>query len=574
MNTILKTVIISFILVSPGMASASFISPETAWHRMADRSNKVYSFKNGVPKLEYTLSKAGVPTLYLFNSDGHTFCVSADDEVPALLGYADKTYSMRDVSPAFEAWLNTMAEEIGRVREGSASRNEMETRSNDFASIAPLCKTQWNQDAPYNNVCPKPKGETQRAYTGCVATAMAQVMKYHNWPLTGEGEISYNWNNLTLHEDFSTTSFDWKNMLDIYTEGEYSEEEGIAVARLMRSCGIGVEMSYSTSGSGALSQLIGGALGKYFKYDKSRLRYLMRDFFSLDEWEEMIYGSLQNDGPVILDGQSNQGGHSFVCDGYDKDGYFHINWGWGGTSDGYYLLSVLDPYNQGIGGSGDNSGFNYMQDAIIGIVPAKDDNSNNSWIGQLYSMGPLDIDTSVNYTPGEVIGPFCNDGIYNFGPAALPVNTELGLLFSNEVTGEKYIDYGVFEEGCGVMYGFSGVSLPVPMGITDGTYRVTLSYRAPQEDADEADEPRPDSEGWLNVYFPIGETASYIANVSEGIVTVEDSSWRPSGVEETYLLPADDSPRYFNLQGIEIKAPRKGELVIQKRGKEVKKIFI
>ncbi|MDE6409145.1 MAG: C10 family peptidase [Muribaculaceae bacterium] len=593
LNKILCASLLSYSLLAIG----SPISPEQAIKRVRNSSNRISSQLKSVPTNIFTVTEGDIPTLYLVDFGDKTLCLSADDAVTPLLGYMDTTCDNEKFPPAFKSWLSDISSEILLV---STNRKECRKsrRDNEFSSIPPLCKTEWSQDEPYYNRCPKNVKEGKRCYTGCVATAMAQVMKYHNWPASGEGSISYTTNigtgNIELRLDFSAQVYDWNNMLDTYVLGEYTDAEADAVAFLMKSCGYSVEMNYSTTGSGALSPRIGYALGEYFKYDKSKLRYMIRDCFSLDEWEEIIYSSLKNYGPVILNGQSNDGGHSFVCDGYDKDGYFHINWGWGGVSDGYYLLNVLDPYNQGIGGSGDNSGFNYMQDAIIGITPAKDPEKNgeDSWIGQMYSNGELGIKTGDVYSIGEETGELCEDGVYNYGPAALPADMIFGLLFRSEDNGEIYIYPAAVGEPVALYYGFSSFTLPLPEDIPEGTYRVTLSYYsesyansnagnkmnarpdAPNEPprSDSDDNPPTYEDGWIDVYFPEDVPASYTAYVKDGTIRFEESLWRPSDVIE-FKIAHDDSLKYYNLQGLQIDSPAPGQIVIMKRGDKVSKFI-
>ena len=580
MNIRIKSLIIFVICsVSGCYVFGEPISPEEALKRIDDSyyaKKNVSSFSkfksiDAKPTLIYTAEADTISTLYLFDMDNKTICVSADSDVPPILGYANRKVASSDFPPTFVAWMQTISREISLIRKGGGGRNTSLSSSDDVEVIEPLCKTQWNQDNPYNLTCPKGSGDNKRCYTGCVATAMAQVMKYHNWPEVGEGRISYNWEvgNTKLSTIFSKQRFDWSNMLDEYIEGEYNEQEAVAVASLMRNCGYSVQMSYSTSASGAMSQYIAGALGKYFKYDKGTIRYVMRDYYSLAEWEEMIYNSLKNYGPVILDGQSNQGGHSFVCDGYDKDGYFHINWGWGGVSDGYYLLSVLDPYNQGIGGSGDNSGFNFMQDAIIGITPAKESNPDDAWYTQLYGYGEFGLDTSLEYAPGDGVGPLCEDGIYNFGPMALPADASLGILFreANEdgveekkinKAGKEYV-WGInLEQEVGVLYGFGEFELPLPEEIPNGNYNVTLAYQSPSLNWG----------NWMDVLFREDTNSTYAAIVKDGVIRFNASDWRPTDVEEIEMAGEAQPKLYFNLQGMPIQNPAKGEIVIVKEGKK------
>ena len=595
----LKKILLAMLLSCSLIAIGSTISPEQAIKRVRNSSNRISSQLISAPTTIFTVTEGDIPTIYLVDFGDKTLCLSADDAVTPLLGYMDITCDNENFPPAFKSWLSDISREILLV---SANRKESRKsgRDNEFSSIPPLCNTEWSQDEPYYNRCPKNVKEGKRCYTGCVATAMAQVMKYHNWPASGEGSISYTTNigtgNIELRLDFSAQVYDWKNMLDRYVSGEYTDVEADAVAFLMKSCGYSVEMNYSITGSGAIAPRIGEALGRYFKYDKSKLRYVMREYFTLDEWEKMIYSSLESCGPVILNGQSNQGGHSFVCDGYGRNGYFHINWGWGGVSDGYFLLSALDPYDQGIGGSGDNSGFNFMQDAVIGITPAKDLDRNgaDSWIGQLYSRGELGISTDHIYSPGEETYDLCEDGVYNYGPAELPADMIFGLLFRSEETGECYINPAEVGEPVGLLYGFSSFSLPLPGDMPDGKYKMTLSYYSPSyaeykgsknakigpgTPNESSDDNRVDetdkwpTNNWIDVLYPVGIPASYTAYVDKGQIRFETPENDLSEVKEVGNIVKESVPeKYYNLQGIEIGSPLPGEIVVVKRGRQVLKI--
>lgn len=496
--------------------------------------------------------------------------LSADDEIPVLLGWSDGPYVADNLPSAFMAWMDEICAETAALRDGVVSISEARAPEKDYEPIAPKCATHWNQSTPFNNLCPKDYKTGERTVTGCVATAMAQVMKYHNWPKTGEGSVSYKCaiSTFGLRLDFSKQVYEWDKMLDRYLTDAYTEEEANAVANLMKSCGYSVEMDYGSSGSGATSVMIGSALGKYFKYDKSTLRYAMRDYYSLSQWNEMVYNSLSVYGPVILNGQSNQGGHSFVCDGYDVGGYFHINWGWGGISDGYFLLNALNPYSQGIGGSGDNSGFNYMQDAVLGITPAKDkdgaelENGEDLWIGQLYSAGPLGLDITREYIQGEVPEPICNDGVFNYGPAIIPESAGIGLIFRSENDEEIYGSLGKLGVDIELLTGFKDLELPLPSEVPDGKYLMTLSYCVLSEDEED--------ERWFDVFFPEGDKY-YYAEVEGETIRFSPSEWRPSSIGEMGEMEKISTPRYFNLQGMEIKAPETGEIVIVKEGQKVSK---
>jgi len=467
-----------------GAAFASLLSPQEALDNLfANGRSRIKAFDRASISFVSAEGRQDSPALYLFNTKEGFLVVSADDETTPLLGYSDAgtlPYDTAEMAPAFRYWISSLSERIDNLREQPKSKYGViakATRPNR-EPIATLCATRWNQDAPYYNKCPLYYGSN--TYTGCVATAMAQAMKYHNWPDRGEGKNGYRWNRQDIISDFSTHTYDWSNMKNIYTGGEYTQTEADAVALIMSDAGVSVNMSYSTQGSGAQSIKIASALGKYFRYDKNTLRYYSRDCFGLLDWEEMIYNSLKNDGPVIYNGQSYQGGHSFICDGYDKDGYFHFNWGWGGVSDGYFLLDALDPYDQGIGGSASNTGFNFQQDIIIGIRP--DRNGNGGTMKGAFAATNNFTAEVTNYPEyGNILMlSFGTNGyVYNYGPGATTVGCELALKFEPLKGGDSII-FGAqkTEEEVPVGSGYRNLAFEVPDStIADGKYKMTLVYR-------------------------------------------------------------------------------------------------
>ena len=603
MNKLFRILFGMTILSSFFTCEGALLSPHEAWKRAEAGVKRISGRNISGHHLIRTLSEELQPTLYIFDTGGKYVVLSADDETVPVLGYSDGRFNVETQVPAFEAWLSKLSKEVEFIRSGEESPRL--AREKDLEEIPVLCQTKWSQDAPYNDLCPQDMKAKEKCVTGCVATAMAQVMKYHNWPDNGTGNKSYKWPlyNYTLKIDFSKQNYDWAKMLDTYIEGEYSEEEGQAVATIMKSCGYSVSMNYSATGSGAASIEIAGALGNTFNYDKRKIRYLVRDFFTLENWENIIHQSLKEDGPVILDGQSKTGGHSFVCDGYDKDGYFHINWGWGGLSDGYYLLSMLDPYNQGIGGSEDNSGFNYMQDAIVGISPARDESGNaiengsEFWCGHFFAISEYGLDTETVYEPGELVGPLCERGVYNYGPANIYPNTAIGLIFRDKHSENYYIYPAVLDQPVGIGYGFVDLELPLPEEIPDGEYAMTLSYYDPHYNPAEgnsensitaysddkgSDEKSEDedpfanvgTDQWIDVVFPYWMCSGYDATVKDGEIRFTEFPVDLSSVSVPESVYNDGELRYFNLQGIELQSPVKGEVMIVRKGaKTYKSIF-
>lgn len=365
-------------LSSSALVEAAVISPEMALER-AGKSPAATTRGMGAasqPKLSLTKTTAkGDPAVYVFNSEEGGFLVlSAEDTAYPILGYSDSgKITEEDVAsnPALEWWLSEYARQIeyaaaNGVGTSTNSFSIPATRA-DYTAITPMISTLWDQGAPFYNQCPL--YGTERTYTGCVATAMAQVMNYWKYPEVGHGQVSYEASSIgkRLSLDFSKKKFDWENMLPSYF-GEYTQAQEDAVAYLMKACGYASKMDYSTDASGALAMNIASGLKKYFDYDPNVL-YTLRDFYSSSQWTQMIYDNLKNVGPVICGGGSMLGGgHSFVCDGYDGNGMFHFNWGWSGMSDGYFSLEALNPDSLGAGG-GSGGGYNFSQDIVLGIQP-------------------------------------------------------------------------------------------------------------------------------------------------------------------------------------------------------------
>lgn len=376
---------ILFSLLSLAFASnlaAAPITPEQALARM-ESSGMRHAKAISSPELrsvEY--GNDGVPSIYIYTysgSDGFML-LSADDAVPALLGYSEtNSFAIDDMSADMRWWLDLYSAQITDAR-GLEPYKARATRADSWAPIQPMLTTNWDQGSPYNNLCPRVGG--YRCVTGCVATAMAQVMNYWKYPAVGTGSVSYTLaaSEEDLFMDFSDTPFDWDKMKDRYRSGSYTAAESKAVATLMQACGYSVKMNYTPGSSGAHASDIRGALSNYFGYDKEMSRKERNTYMNQDEWNALIYKDLALGCPVIYSGQSSGGGHCFVCDGYDGKGYFHINWGWSGVSDGYFLLNELTPHEVGTGGH--YGGYNISQEVTLGIMPP---------VGRLTLVGDIDV---------------------------------------------------------------------------------------------------------------------------------------------------------------------------------------
>lgn len=306
---------------------------------------------------------------YVFNNgvnQGYVI-VSGEEKAAPVLGYSDKgTFDINNIPDGLQYWLDCYASEMSYLRAHPQAGN-ITPRSELTTSVKPLLTTLWNQGTPYNDLCPT--YSSGRAVTGCVATAAAQIMKYYEWPVQGSGSHTYECNvnkegYQTLSADFNVT-YDWANMLNDYSNG-YNTTQGNAVATLMYHLGVASEMNYGKS-SGTQTYDMIEALRTYFDYNKSMKLY-KRGNTPIAQWDSILRYELDNAHPVLFSGFTpNGGGHAFVFDGYNADGYYHVNWGWGGTSNGYFLVTALNPRDQGIGSF--EGGYNAGQEFVSGLYP-------------------------------------------------------------------------------------------------------------------------------------------------------------------------------------------------------------
>ena len=386
------------------------------------------SLKKAAPAKRMVLKQSASteqPQYYIYeNANGEGWVIiAASDAVTPILAYSETGHFRTDNMPTnLKKWMSQYNTFIQRVEaEGNEAseeakaqweevRNGVRRAQNATVIVGPLVKSKWDQGAPYWNLCPY-NATVGRAYTGCVATAMAQVMNYWKWPVKGTGSHSYKsldpnnpqkdskYYTQTLSANFGATTYDWANTLDEYTDEDGEELPGLtnaqknAVATLMYHCGVSAEMMYgsdSEGGSGTYTINYGvwddptraeNAFFTYFGYKKSTLRSYARDGYTdqgvkyYDPWEDadwiaMLKEELDKKHPIMYDGAGKteyDGGHSFICDGYDSRNYFHFNWGWSGYGDGFFALSNLKPGGGGAGGG--SYDFSYDQCVIIGIEP-------------------------------------------------------------------------------------------------------------------------------------------------------------------------------------------------------------
>ncbi len=316
--------------------------------------------------------------------------VAADDNVKPVLAYSLSNNFLvgEKASPENKYWMNLYKEQIAYIVNNNIkadedivsqwrlwSGNDLPVMSRPANTSEPLLTTTWNQGTYYNLYTPG--SGRDKTPVGCVATAMAQIMKYWNYPSTGAGSYSYSSQYGTLSADFGTTEYNWGAMPDALsaTSFTYSKE---AVALLGYHCAISVQMNFAPSGSG--SQVIAwrpGAISaetafpKHFGY-KSSIKGMSRKDYPDTDWLSLLKNEIDNARPILYAGYGNSGGqtlgHAFIFDAYDANNMFHVNWGWGGLADGFYTINNLQPQDIGIGGGAGR--FNDNQQALIQIEPS------------------------------------------------------------------------------------------------------------------------------------------------------------------------------------------------------------
>lgn len=432
-------------------------------------------------------------TYYAFNKgiNNGFIIISGDDRAISLLGYADEgTFNYENLPDNMKYWLSNYDKELLTVTETTNTfAAKTQTETNQQTAVSPLLgNIKWNQDAPYNNLCPLiPPTNTSRAVTGCVATGMAQIMMYYKWPVTGLGTNSYTskTNNITSTANFGTTTYDWANITPTYTSTS-TESQKTAVSTLMFHCGVSVNMDYGESSS-ASTQAMAQALKNNFRFDQNMQRYL-RNYYTRAEWTNFLMNELNASRPILYAGESKDGGHLFVCDGYDNNGLFHINWGWGGSSNGYFQISALDPSVQGIGGS--SGGYNSVQEILIGVQkPASTTPTYNIYTNDTLGYSTKTISRNGTFTLSAT--KTYNKGVNTFAGS-------IGIALYNQLGFVSLIKSNLVNLAAG--YGYPSISFSntvINSNVAAGTYKIYLVYKASSEST------------WQIIRAPIG-TPNYV----------------------------------------------------------------
>lgn len=484
-------------------------------------------------QLCYTSNGTEGNLFYVFNNtDGRSFVVtSADDLAPAVLAYGTSSFDATDIPDGTRFWLSVYEQAIS-----NAIRTGKEIRIAEFQGdeVAPLITDKWGQSAPFNNMCPM-KGD-ERCITGCVATATGMVMHY--WK-----HGNFNWELLQMAYG---KYYDDDNRLQ---NMEYSEESAEEVAKLLSTIGEGIHAHYGTSkgaGTAAMSDSAVIYLMENHEYDKG-VMWAQRTYYNDEDWQQMIYNELQAGRPLLYSGQSpEEGGHCFICDGYDGNGYFHFNWGWQGHDNGYFLLignDPLDPHKLG-----DGKGFVGRQAVSVGLQP--DQGNDYTYImaspnGYMLKDSPSSEQAVEQASQKDML--YISGGVYN--SSFNSIRASIGMKFENVVTGNVFIKK-VTEQTFDINRGFNYYGAKPDVVTLHGTYYVKPVFCLEGKD---------DSivENWQEALLPVDlevPTVTFVADMAtkrgdadgNGMVTINDANL----VVNYYLGNVSDD--YLNMTNADI----------------------
>lgn len=417
------------------------------------------------------------PAVYVFNSLGDEgfVLVSAEDNARAILGYSDHgVFDQTDIPENMQFWLSMYANELSRVASQPTAPKQVGGAINaPLPNIEPLLgDVVWGQDKPFNNLCPTVNGG--KSVTGCVATALAQIMYAHKYPTKGIGSITYKMENgMEISEDFSQTTYDWENMIPNYN-AQYTEQEATAVAALMYHVGVASRMDYSPSASSSISSWALLGLNRYFNYDAD-VQVAIKDYMLEPDILTAIAEDLQAGRPVYIGGRTTKNeGHAFVCDGMRSDGYVHINWGWRGTGNGFYAISALDPGQQGIGGSSSNLAFTELVTFYTHIRP----NQGGTATPVVYAQATRESAAQIA-RKNQV--KFKLENIGNAGLTGSSGDYGYFIYDSQNNLVDEVIIHNDLWFATGYMYSYIDLSARIPNNLKPGKYYLVIGYRDHRE---------------------------------------------------------------------------------------------
>lgn len=479
------------------------------------------------------------------------------DKDKPVIGYSATKYNKENLPEGLRWWMK-MAENAIQKQNGMT---EHTTKRAGITKIDPFITTTWDQEKPYYYCCPKSEGEF--CYTGCVATTLAQSLYYYKYPASVKGHGTYTIGEKKYEKDFNTT-YDWKNMKDSYKETALRLSDSVqAVATLMRDCGYATNMSYSVKGSGTSDFYIPLALKDVFKYDSLAIRYYDHLFYSDEEWKDMVYASLMKKIPVMYAGadEAGESAHEFLLCGIDKEGLVYVNWGWGGSGDGFYDLDMLKYFG---------NDFNHYQSMVTGIkaqeTPDASDVFESMWISD-----------AINYVvQDEDILQMTLSYLYNYAILDFNGTIDLTLVNKSNASDITYIPLLDTDEdnlgGIQPFYGFffvddeteevSPIYVDGFKDLSPGIYRMYLTSKEVRDKKRQV------------VRGPIGGVQyATLKKLTNGQLLVSNEDVDDINTDVSTMKALHQDIISYNLQGQEVNGSTKG-LLIRKQGNNMKKVMM
>jgi len=511
-----------FLQVSSGVFAASVSEFEALNIALQFQHEQTHSMLRSAPVLHLvsiksarTITTPSNPAFFVFNigeSQGFVI-VSGETGTKSILGYSDiGCFPEEQLPDNLKAWLELYEQEIKAIR---SSANHAQDSSSLHTTplktatpvVSPLMSTNnWAQLNPFNLYCPWDAQYKTHSAVGCVALAMGQIMAYHHWPIKPKGQINYYVDNMGLQSlNLDTVTYDWDRMSRLVNPYSPTVQDTL-IAHLLYHCGASVHMQYSAVGSAADVAQVGPAMVEYFDYDPD-IQYYKRAYFTSENWFAMIRKELDEERPVLYAAYSKNAGHVFICDGYDDNLLFHINWGWGGNGNGYFELNSLNAAYPDVEGA--PNGFSQDQSMLIRIQ--RPDSKNQTSYSLCVSEGNVQIQTTDFLRNDAFTMSFdCK----NLGTNTFVGYLGLGYCDSNnqlKLLGQTPTNLETIHSGSMKFYVQDKLTLPWDLG--DGFYNVFPVYR-PNEASNWSILP-----GSKTIHLQIGgETAKFIKGNTYGLL--------------------------------------------------------
>lgn len=411
----------------------------------------------------------------IYGAKGSGFIVvSRSNTFPAIIGESTHDFDSANIAPGFKWWMENISKSLAYRDANNMGRTAISVST----TIYPFITTKWNQDTPYNLLCPK-VGSLTHGYTGCVATAMSQILKYYNYPSTSKGSGGYSTvvgNDTIVRLATINTTYKWNNMSNTYTNNSATTPANIAVAELMRDAGYGANMEYGTTGSAATNIDATKAFANNFTYNPYSLKYLMKELYTDDEWAQIIYNEIKNKRPILYGGSTKTNeGHAFVFDGINTDGNVDVNWGWGGACDGWYDIFDLTPIGLGDEFSSGTT-FSEGNDMILGFDPT------STASGSDFSIWATDNNCEFTKTADNKLN-LTMTAFYNVSYKSF--TGDVAVIYENTTTNDLTVTYFAKSKTYATYSGLgfdneNTISLDAP-NIQAGSYKVYIASKATNE---------------------------------------------------------------------------------------------